>query len=664
MSKYNEHITDEMSELIALEMMLGDDMDSQNLLDMEAQFAYSQPMEATINIDKEIELISRLQKTVKPSFWTAFIKYFIGISIVIYGVSLFINRHGNSNNLLPQNNNNHSEKLATVAGKPKDTSNTETKKTHNWLANKKEEKQHIADSVEKVKVENKSEQYTTSSGGAPMPALKMPKHKAQEADYLPAAPPSFGYKYNVKEYKKAKANFDLVFSNYNEIAINQNKAELTYFIGKPIKKDPADLLYINYGEYIQRELENQKNIIKDTSIKLTASAKSSVNQINNFTKLVVPYSTRLYIDSSKVKIDSNRLVFKELNREILEKCIQPFYFKTREVENYEYSQFVNWVREANGYNSKVEANNNFEKAYTYTFFNLNNQVRLNIPTNTINIYPDTACWTKDFTKSFCEPMTKTYSSHPAYSTYPVVGVNYWQALAFLDWKTHFHQLELNKAGIKYEVEYTLPSDIDWEIASITCKVKDNINFSGVNAQDTDWLTDLLLARNGKNKNTDEFHNYLRKFINRNTTYIGNFATDGFLYTSNMIYLFAPNSRMHVSANDAWWMDSNVSEWMQENYKDNWKPIFTKHIQLMEKQKGVDAALVKSIEQYYDAYNAPNGQLVRGCNWFDERFSCKAIGEDFRKSANVAGTNVKRFVDPNEQHSTLGFRYVVKFKIVE
>jgi hypothetical protein len=44
-------------------------------------------------------------------------------------------------------------------------------------------------------------------------------------------------------------------------------------------------------------------------------------------------------------------------------------------------------------------------------------------------------------------------------------------------------------------------------------------------------------------------------------------------------------------------------------------------------------------------------LVRGANWYDERYAYK-LGK------NVAGTNAKVFLDPNKSHCTLGFRYVI------
>ena len=48
---------------------------------------------------------------------------------------------------------------------------------------------------------------------------------------------------------------------------------------------------------------------------------------------------------------------------------------------------------------------------------------------TVNIYPDTLVWIRDFTYAFNEPMAKMYFSHPSFDDYPVVGVTWKQAKA-------------------------------------------------------------------------------------------------------------------------------------------------------------------------------------------------------------------------------------------
>lgn len=50
----------------------------------------------------------------------------------------------------------------------------------------------------------------------------------------------------------------------------------------------------------------------------------------------------------------------------------------------------------------------------------------------------------------------------------------------------------------------------------------------------------------------------------------------------------------------------------------------------------------------------HGKLVRGSNWFDERFAMKY-------GKNKGGLQAKTFCDPDSAHCTLGFRYVIYLK---
>ncbi len=83
----------------------------------------------------------------------------------------------------------------------------------------------------------------------------------------------------------------------------------------------------------------------------------------------------------------------------------------------------------------------------------------------IRIYPDTLVWIRDFSYSYNEPMTKRYYSHPATGNYPVVGVNWVQATAFCEWRTHYLNSFLESKKRSQESDFRLPTEAEWEYAA-------------------------------------------------------------------------------------------------------------------------------------------------------------------------------------------------------
>ncbi|MEO6314189.1 MAG: SUMF1/EgtB/PvdO family nonheme iron enzyme [Chitinophagaceae bacterium] len=83
----------------------------------------------------------------------------------------------------------------------------------------------------------------------------------------------------------------------------------------------------------------------------------------------------------------------------------------------------------------------------------------------VRIYPDTLVWIRDFSYSYNEPMTKRYFSHPATGNYPVVGVNWNQATAFCEWRTHYLNAFLESKKRSQESDFRLPTEAEWEYAA-------------------------------------------------------------------------------------------------------------------------------------------------------------------------------------------------------
>ena len=83
---------------------------------------------------------------------------------------------------------------------------------------------------------------------------------------------------------------------------------------------------------------------------------------------------------------------------------------------------------------------------------------------TINIYPDTLVWIRDFSYSYNEPYSRNYFWHPAFDDYPVVGVNWKQAKAFSHWRTKLWN-SFKGADEPNTEEFRLPTETEWEWAA-------------------------------------------------------------------------------------------------------------------------------------------------------------------------------------------------------
>jgi len=435
---------------------------------------------------------------------------------------------------------------------------------------------------------------------------------------------------------------------------------------------------------------------------------------------ILPYSLRFYLLSDDVSVVPGQLelLLKEDFAVPEEDYIKPFYFRKYEVTNKEYREFVEWVKDSiirqTLYDAGIKTFGTTNKAGK-VFLNFNEPIDFKYPQYSeileklyyleserfytrkvfdvrhlgyryieqgdkavyellCNVYPDTLCWVKDFTYSFNEPMTNHYFWHPAYDDYPVVGVSYWQALAFLHWKTIKHQKELLKKGIKARIKYDLPSEIQWDIAA-TAEIEDkkiSIFTSNYNQlSDKSWVCDLKLTNNKIERTdsiTDKYQfittreDQLFELINTQSTINLNTSFHSLHTHRSYIDLKGRNKKknevlmLNKDALGICFMGGNVSEWLKDSYSQ-WATIFDLRQKQLETFEEEDIKALSAIEKYYNQRNAAEGKLVRGSNWYDQRFS-NISGK------NIAGINTKTFIDPDRTHSTIGFRYVIYIEPIE
>jgi len=159
-----------------------------------------------------------------------------------------------------------------------------------------------------------------------------------------------------------------------------------------------------------------------------------------------------------------------------------------------------------------------------------------LKTETVNIYPDTTVWVKDFNYSYNDPMHQDYFFHPAYGDYPVVGVNWYQAEAFCNWRTKYKNDKIRGKKDAIAVpSFRLPTEAEWEYAAR----------GGLEFAKYPW---------GGPSTTSDRGCFLANF----KPVRGNYAVDGALYTVEA-KSYNPNDYGLYN------MAGNVAEWTNSAY---------------------------------------------------------------------------------------------------
>jgi formylglycine-generating enzyme len=156
----------------------------------------------------------------------------------------------------------------------------------------------------------------------------------------------------------------------------------------------------------------------------------------------------------------------------------------------------------------------------------------------VNVYPDTLVWIHDFTYSYNEPMANMYFWHPSYDNYPVVGVNWKQAMAFGIWRTNLLNQHLSRRGQGFVQNYRLPLESEWEYAAR----------GGIPLSMYPWGGPYTRNMEGC-------------FLANFKPLRGNYTDDGWLYT-------APVASYEPNDFGLYDMSGNVAEWTENAYDES------------------------------------------------------------------------------------------------
>ncbi len=152
------------------------------------------------------------------------------------------------------------------------------------------------------------------------------------------------------------------------------------------------------------------------------------------------------------------------------------------------------------------------------------------------IYPDTLAFVRDFTYSFNEPQARHYFHHVKFDDYPVVGVNWHQAVAFSNWRTIYKNNYWESLGLPVTEDFRLPTEYEWEYAARGGRIGNKYPWGGP------------YTRNEKGCMLANFKP-LR----------GNYGADGGVYPVRVDSYFPNDFGLYN-------MSGNVSEWTSTTYE--------------------------------------------------------------------------------------------------
>jgi gliding motility-associated lipoprotein GldK len=213
------------------------------------------------------------------------------------------------------------------------------------------------------------------------------------------------------------------------------------------------------------------------------------------------------------------------------------------------------------------------------------------------LYPDTTVWVRDFSHHMGDPMMEYYYSHPAFDEYPVVGVDWFAAKYFCEWRTKHLNNWRAEQGLWKMPNFRLPSEAEWEYAAR----------GGRDMAKYPWGNPYI--RNAKGCMLANFKPGR-----------GNYYDDGFMYNAPVASYFSNDFGLYDMA-------GNVSEWCEDAHFDAAVPV------------------VWDLNPTYYDDNEPR-KIVRGGSWKDIAYYLE--------------TGTRSFEYQDTTKSYIGFRTVMTY----
>lgn len=364
--------------------------------------------------------------------------------------------------------------------------------------------------------------------------------------------------------------------------------------------------------------------------------------------------------------------------------ISEFYISSFELSNKDYKQFTDYVwdslfhsllgytnifenKKCIDWDRKIDWNNKLIRKIILDSFGLKSNQRIfnneeldfekciysyneNNTQKKIKIYPDTSCWLNNFYGNWSKAseLFNRYYKTKDFENYPVVGINYWQALAYCAWKTQVIKNLIPK-NFKFNVFFTLPTSSEWEAAANNYPLKIFKYKKIVDiAKNKNWNTNShKLFYADKNKTIKYNYNFF-SIIDPNGYTFKEVDEDGYFFTS-------PVKEYEPNLNGLYNMNGNVAEWVSEDTLNTSDIIISKLKKQKKYQKNEKEELLK---------NFPNTLLAKlGIDSFSTRMNKFKIikGGSWFSTPFYLQNGVNQYYLPSENSNFIGFRIVAHFR---